>query len=431
MPAHHSLISKRNQVKSVLGGSIGNLIEWYDWYAYSVFSLYFAGVFFPKQSATAQLLNTAGIFAIGFLMRPVGGWLMGAYADRRGRKAALTLSVLLMSAGSLMITFVPVYDRIGLAAPIILVIARMLQGLSIGGEYGTAATYLSEIAPPHRRGFYSSFQYVSTTMGQLIALGLLMLMERWLLTPEQLTAWGWRIPFAIGGLLSLSAIYLRRNLAETESFATEVTDTEQRGTFTELRKYRREVATIIGYTIGLTVSYYTFSTYIQKFLVNTAGYSKQDATLITTLALIAFMLLQPLAGLLADFAGRKRMMIVYGVLALLTTWPIINLLGNTREIWQATLLIILALGILSLNTSISAIIKAELFPVSVRSLGVSFPYALTVALFGGTAEYIALLFKSAGHTEWFYWYLTGCIALSLIVSIRMRDPERNSQMEEK
>jgi MHS family alpha-ketoglutarate permease-like MFS transporter len=420
---------KISQLKPVLGGSIGNLIEWYDWYAYSVFSLYFAGVFFPKQSTTAQLLNTAGIFAIGFLMRPIGGWIMGAYADRRGRKAALTLSVLLMSAGSLMITLVPGYKQIGIAAPVILVLARMLQGLSIGGEYGTAATYLSEIAPPHRRGFYSSFQYVSTTMGQLMALGLLMLMERWLLTPEQLMAWGWRVPFAIGGFLALSAIYLRRNLPETESFSTETVSAAKRGNFTELRKYKREVATIAGYTIGLTVSYYTFSTYIQKFLVNTAGFSKQDATLVTTIALIAFMMLQPLAGLLADYAGRKRIMIVYGILALLTTWPIINLLGNTREVWQATLLIILALGILSLNTSISAIIKAELFPVNVRSLGVSFPYALTVALFGGTAEYIALLFNNAGHADWFYLYLTACIALSLVVSIRMRDPEQHSRMD--
>ena len=157
-------------IKSIIGGSIGNLIEWYDWYAYAVFSLYFAHIFFPKDNETAQLLNTAGIFAIGFLMRPVGGWLMGAYADRKGRKAALTFSVLLMSGGSLLITFVPGYQRIGIAAPIILVLARMVQGLSLGGEYGTAATYLSEIAPPKLRGFYSSFQYVTTILGQLAAL---------------------------------------------------------------------------------------------------------------------------------------------------------------------------------------------------------------------------------------------------------------------
>jgi len=415
--------------KSIVGGSIGNLVEWYDWYAYSVFSLYFAGSFFPKENETAQLLNTAGIFAIGFLMRPVGGWLMGAYADRNGRKAGLTLSVLLMSAGSLMITLVPGYNSIGIAAPIILVLARMLQGLSIGGEYGTAATYLSEIAPPHRRGFYSSFQYVTTTMGQLTALGVLMVLERWLLTPEQLTSWGWRIPFAIGALLALSAIYLRRSLLETESFSKEIAVTDQRGTWQELKKHKKEVLTIVGFTIGLTVSYYTFSTYVQKFLVNTAGFSKRDSTLITTLSLLAFMLVQPLAGLLGDYIGRKRLMVIYGVLALVTTLPILMMLGNTHQAWLAALLIIIALSILSLNTSISAIIKAELFPVNVRSLGVSFPYAFTVALFGGTAEYLALLFKNAGHATWFYWYLTICIAISLLVSIRMLYVKKPSKMD--
>lgn len=417
-----------NHFRSIIGGSIGNLVEWYDWYAYSVFSLYFAGSFFPQESETAQLLNTAGIFAIGFLMRPIGGWLMGAYADRKGRKAALTLSVLMMSAGSLMITIVPGYSYIGIAAPVILVLARMLQGLSIGGEYGTAATYLSEIAPPNRRGFYSSFQYVTTTMGQLIALGVLMLLERWLLTPEQLTQWGWRIPFSIGAILALSAIYLRRSLLETESFTKETVSIEKRGTLQELKKYNREVRIIIGFTIGLTVSYYTFSTYIQKFLVNTAGFSKRDSTLITTLSLLAFMLIQPIAGLIGDYFGRKRVMIIYGVLALATTMPILTMLGNTHQAWLATLLIVIALSILSLNTSISAIIKAELFPANIRSLGVSFPYAFTVALFGGTAEYVALLFKNAGHAHWFYCYVTLCIAVSLVVSIRMFNMKLHSRM---
>jgi MHS family alpha-ketoglutarate permease-like MFS transporter len=421
--------TKLAHFKSILGGSVGNLVEWYDWYIYSVFALYFAGSFFPKENETAQLLNTAGIFAIGFLMRPIGGWLMGAYADRKGRKAALTLSVLMMSAGSLLITLVPNYNHIGIAAPIILVLARMLQGLSIGGEYGTAATYLSEVAPPHRRGFYSSFQYVTSIMGQLVALGILMILERWLLTPEQLTDWGWRIPFALGAVLAFSAIYLRRNLPETESFSKETIAEQKRGTFNELMKYRRETLTIIGFTIGLTVSFYTLTAYTQKFLVNSAGFSKQDSTVIMTIALLVFMIAQPLAGLLGDKFGRKRLMVVYGVLALITTLPVLTLLGNTQQAWLATLLIVIALCVLSLNTSISAIIKAELFPVQIRSLGVSFPYAFAVALFGGTAEYIALLFKNAGHASWFFWYITACIGISLVTSIRMYRRKTATHME--
>ncbi len=422
--------SLKTQLKSIVGGSIGNMIEWYDWYAYSVFSLYFAGSFFPKENETAQLLNTAGIFAIGFLMRPVGGWIMGAYSDRKGRKAALTLSVLLMSAGSLMITFVPSYDTIGLAAPLILVLARMIQGISIGGEYGTAATYLSEMAPPHQRGFYSSFQYVSTTLGQLIALAILLVLQRFLLSEQQLSDWGWRIPFGIGAILAVSAIYLRKEIAETDSFQQTHVKEDQRGTFKELLRYRRESLLVVGFTIGLTVAYYTFTTYMQKFLVNTAGFSKNESTSITVITLILFMIAQPFFGALGDRIGRKRQMIIYGVIGICTSIPILTWLGETQSFWMATGLITVALLITSLCTSISAIIKAEMFPANVRSLGVSFPYALAVALFGGTAEYMALLFKNAGHAHWFYWYLTGCLALSLVVSINMRDTEKHSQMQD-
>jgi MHS family alpha-ketoglutarate permease-like MFS transporter len=335
-----------------------------------------------------------------------------------------------MSRGSLLITFVPAYSHIGILAPIILVIARMIQGISIGGEYGTVATYLSEIAPPNRRGLFSSFHYVTTTMGQLIALGVLLLLQRWLLTPAQLEDWGWRIPFGIGALLALSAVYLRRSMVETESFIHEKVAVQNRGTFKELIKYRREMLIIIGFTLGLTVSYYTLTTYTQKFLVNTSGFSKNDSTLIISMALLVFMIGQPFAGMLGDKFGLKRMMIINGILAIITTVPILLLLGSTHNFWLALLLLIVALLIISLNTSISAIIKARLFPVNVRSLGVSLPYAIAVAIFGGTAEYIALWFKQHGHEQWFYWYVTICVIISLIAVIYMRDTDKDSKMEE-
>lgn len=208
------------RLKAILGGSAGNLVEWYDWYAYSAFSLYFSAAFFPTGDATAQLLNTAGIFALGFLMRPIGGWLFGTLADRVGRKRAMTLSVLLMSLGSLLIACIPIYATIGLAAPAVLLLARLLQGLSVGGEYGVSATYLSEMATPDRRGFYSSFQYVTLIGGQLIALGIQLILQKLLLTEDQLHDWGWRIPFVIGAILSVVALYLRRHLDETQAFST-------------------------------------------------------------------------------------------------------------------------------------------------------------------------------------------------------------------
>ncbi|NCD71084.1 MFS transporter [Mucilaginibacter agri] len=420
----------RSRIKGIVGGSVGNLVEWYDWYAYSVFALYFGAAFFPKDNETAQLLNTAGIFAIGFLMRPIGGWVMGTYADRKGRKAALTLSVLMMSGGSLMIMLVPGYKQIGIAAPIILVLARMLQGLSIGGEYGTAATYLSEIAPKKHRGFYSSFQYVTSCLGQLIALTILLVLQRFLLSKEQLADWGWRVPFGIGAVLAVSAIYLRRNLSETESFKHEKVAESRKGSVSELLKYKKEVLLIIGFTIGTTVAFYTFTTYIQKFLVNTAGFSKNESTSITMIALFVFMIAHPIAGVISDKVGRRRMMIIYGAVSMLTTYPILTALGNTHEFWTAVLLITIALVILSLCTSISAIIKAELFPANVRSLGVSFPYALAVAIFGGTAESIALSFKQAGHANYFFWYITACSVVSLIVSFNLPDMDKHSKMDE-
>ncbi len=418
-----------NRIKSIIGGSLGNLVEWYDWYIYSFFSLYFASSFFPKDNPTVQLLNTAGIFAIGFLMRPIGGWLMGTFADRKGRKTALTFSVLLMSVGSLIIAVIPGYKQIGVAAPILLLIARIIQGLSVGGEYGTSATYLSEMATKKHRGFYSSFQYVTLIMGQLVAAGVLVLLQKVFLTEDQLHAWGWRIPFVIGSFLAITVMYLRRSLQEPESFSKERAKAD-RGTLKALAQHPRAVFTVIGLTIGGTVAFYTFTTYMQKFLVNTAGFSNEKATMVSTLTLIVFMLLQPLIGLLSDKIGRKPLLITFGILGTLTTVPIMTALSTTKELLPAFGLIMCALIITSCYTSINAVVKAELFPTKVRALGVGFPYAVAVSIFGGTAEPLALSFKEHHHQLWFYWYVSGCIALSLIAYIIMPDTKKYSKIEE-
>jgi MHS family alpha-ketoglutarate permease-like MFS transporter len=421
----------QSRVWSIVGGSLGNLVEWYDWYVYSAFSLYFAGAFFPKGSLTAQLLNTAGIFAIGFLMRPIGGWLMGTFADKRGRKTALTFSVLLMSAGSLIIAVTPDYNHIGIAAPILLVFARIVQGLSVGGEYGTSATYLSEMATKKDRGFYSSFQYVTLIMGQLLALGVLILLQRIFLTEEQLHSWGWRIPFAIGAMLAIIVMYLRRSLQESVTLnKPEDVNKNARGSLRALAQHPRAVLIVIGLTIGGTVAFYTFTTYMQKFLVNTNGFSKNEATLISSLTLIVFMLIQPLYGWVSDRIGRKPMLKTFGILGTLTTIPIFTYLSQTHNFWVAFALIMLALLIISNYTAINAVVKAELFPAHIRALGVGFPYAIAVSVFGGTAEYIALMFKGYGHENWFYWYVTGCIIVSLVIYVTMNDTQKHSKIEE-
>jgi MHS family alpha-ketoglutarate permease-like MFS transporter len=427
-PFNPSALTVKQRVWSIVGGSLGNLVEWYDWYVYSAFSLYFASAFFPKSNQTAQLLNAAGIFAIGFLMRPIGGWLMGTYADKHGRKKALTLSVLLMSAGSLLIALSPGYKQIGVAAPVILVLARMIQGLSVGGEYGTSATYLSEMATRKHRGFYSSFQYVTLIMGQLIALGVLVLLQQIFLTEQQLHDWGWRIPFGIGAVLAITALYLRRGLHESKDFNTGQQHKE-RGTLKLLFRYPKAVLTVIGLTLGGTVAFYTFTTYMQKFLVNTAGFSLSAATLISTCTLIFFMLLQPLFGLWSDYIGRKPLLIGFGVLGSLTTVILLKQLSVAHSDWVTFALIMAALVIVSGYTSINAVVKAELFPAEIRALGVGFPYAVAVSVFGGTAESLALYFKKIHHQEWFYWYVTGCILTSLLVYVFMNDTRKHSKIE--
>jgi MHS family alpha-ketoglutarate permease-like MFS transporter len=420
--------SARKRFISIFGGSVGNLVEWYDWYTYSAFSLYFAHAFFPAASQTTQLLNAAAIFAVGFVMRPIGAWVLGRYADRRGRKAALTLSVLLMCAGSLLIAITPGYATIGIAAPAVLVFARLLQGFSVGGEYGTSATYMSEIATRERRGFYSSFQYVTLIMGQLLAAAVLLLLQFVLLTPAQLDAWGWRIPFVIGALAALVALYLRRNIDETEAFEQSARRAPDAGALRVLLRHPREVLTVVGMTMGGTLFFYTFTTYMQKFLVNTVGLEKTASTLVSAASLFCFMLLQPIMGALSDRIGRRPMLIAFGLLAAVSTLPLLSALEQTRDARTAFVLILLALAISSLYSSISAVVKAELFPVEIRAVGVGLPYAVTVSVFGATAEYVALWFKSIGHESGFYWYVTGCVLCSLLTYIFMRETQRTSRI---
>ncbi|MGA8138694.1 MULTISPECIES: MFS transporter [Pseudomonas] len=424
-PAKERTTSSR--LKSIFSGSVGNMVEWYDWYVYAAFSLYFAKVFFPKGDTTAQLLNTAAIFAVGFLMRPIGGWLMGLYADRKGRKAALMASVLLMCFGSLIIALTPGYETIGVGAPILLVVARLMQGLSVGGEYGTSATYLSEMATKERRGFFSSFQYVTLISGQLIALAVLIVLQQ-TLTTEQLQAWGWRIPFAIGALCAVVALYLRRGMEETESF-TKKKEEPKESLMRTLMRHPKELMTVVGLTMGGTLAFYTYTTYMQKYLVNTVGMSISDSTTISAATLFLFMCLQPLVGALSDKIGRRPILIAFGILGTLFTVPILSTLHTIQTWWGAFFLIMAALIIVSGYTSINAVVKAELFPTEIRALGVGLPYALTVSIFGGTAEYIALWFKSVGMETGYYWYVTACIACSLLVYVTMKDTRKHSRIE--
>ena len=422
--------SHPNRLRSIIGGSAGNLVEWYDWYAYSAFALYFAPHFFPKGDLTAQLLNSAAVFAVGFLIRPVGGWWMGIYSDRYGRKAGLALSVTLMCLGSLLIAVTPGFETIGYAAPTLLVIARLMQGLSVGGEYGAGATYLSEMSGKRHRGFFASFQYVTLISGQLIALAVLLVLQA-VMSEAALDAWGWRIPFAIGAGLAVIVFYIRRKLSETESFrkaSAEGTPKSSLGRL--LTDHPREFAIVMALTAGGTLAFYAYSIYLQKFLVNTSGFDRETASSISAASLLVFMVVQPLGGALSDRIGRKPLMVSFGVLGVLLTVPIFTALAGTRDAWTAFGLATGALLITTGYSAISGVVKAELFPAHIRTLGVALPYAIANALFGGTAEYVALGFKQAGYEAGFYWYVTAMIGVSLVTYLTMRDTRDKSLISE-
>jgi MFS transporter, MHS family, alpha-ketoglutarate permease len=416
------------RVKAIFIGSMGNLVEWYDFYAYTAFALYFAPAFFPTSDPVVQQFNAAVLFAATFLMRPLGGWLFGYLADHFGRRLSLTLSVVCMCFGSLMIAVTPTYATIGFAAPAILALARVIEGLSLGGEYGASATYLSEVADANHRGFYSSFQYVTLIGGQLTAIIVLLLLQKVFLTPDELKAWGWRIPFVIGAMLAIFAAVMRRSLQETEAFVEAKKAVKPTGSIRELLRYPRELLLVVGLTAGGTAAFYTFTTYMQTFVKLSVGLTEDQTTLVIFGSLIFATILQPTYGAISDRIGRKPLLVFFGIVGTIATVPILMTLKETKSPFIAFLLICAAWIFVAGYTSINAIVKAELFPTNVRALGVGLPYAITVSLFGGTAPAIALYFKTMGHENWFYYYLSGMIFLSLLIYSTMRDTKHESAM---
>ncbi|AAN67001.1 MULTISPECIES: MFS family transporter [Pseudomonas] len=408
---------RSKRIFAIVGASSGNLVEWFDFYVYAFCAIYFAPAFFPSDDPTVQLLNTAGVFAAGFLMRPIGGWIFGRLADRHGRKNSLMISVLMMCFGSLMIACLPTYASIGTWAPALLLLARLIQGLSVGGEYGTTATYMSEVALRGQRGFFASFQYVTLIGGQLLAVLVVVILQQ-LLTEDELRAWGWRIPFVVGAIAALISLMLRRSLHETSS--AEARNDKDAGSIGGLfRNHAAAFITVLGYTAGGSLIFYTFTTYMQKYLVNTAGMTAKNASYVMTGALFLFMVVQPFFGMLSDRIGRRNSMLLFGGLGTLCTVPLLMALKTVTSPIMAFVLISLALCIVSFYTSISGLVKAEMFPPQVRALGVGLAYAVANAAFGGSAEYVALGLKTLGMENTFYWYVTAMMAIAFLFSLRL------------
>ena len=419
-------LSDRARMRAIIAGSAGNLIEWYDFYVYAFTALYFSGSFFPKSEPLVQIMATSGIFAVGFLMRPIGGWYFGRYADRKGRQAAMVASVLMMGAGSLLIALLPTYAQAGVIAPLLLLIGRMVQGFSTGGQYGTAATYMSEIASKGRRGFWASFQYVTLIGGQLVATLVILALQQFL--PETaMKAYGWRIAFLLGAVGAATIVLFRHQMHETSSAKERTADA---GSLRALFSGNvSALLTVMGLTAGGSLAFYTFTTYMQKYLVLTVGMTKETATLIMTAVLVVFMILQPIMGLLSDKIGRRNNMVIFAGLSTLLTVPILMALAKAQTPVMAFMLVLAGLTINSFYTSISGLFKAELFPMHVRALGVGLAYGVANALFGGTAENVALAFKQAGNESYFYWYVTAICALSLVTALVMKDTRKDNPLD--
>ena len=412
--------------RAILGGSAGNLVEWYDWFVYSAFAVYFSQHFFPGGDDLAALLKTMAVFAVGFFARPLGAWLMGLYADRAGRKTALTAAVTLMCGGSLIIAVLPSYETIGVAAPILLVVARILQGLSVGGEYGASATYLSEMAGRKRRGFWSSFQFVTMVMGQLIALGLLALLQTTMAKPD-LDEWGWRIPFFIGAAMAVVVFWIRSRMDESQSYENARASGAPRAkTMMLFTGYPKQTLTIFGFTAGGSLAFYAFTTYMPKFLTGTSGFAAPTATAITAGALVVYLFALPFFGWVSDHLGRKATLFTAFGGGAVASYPALSAIAGTTNAWLAFALVSMLVVLLSGYNSVSAVVKAELFPAHVRALGVALPYGMGTAIFGGTAEPIALAFKSAGNESGFYIYVALGMAMSFAMIFLLPDNRKHS-----
>ncbi|MFY4737844.1 MFS transporter [Campylobacter coli] len=408
-------LTRAKKIRSIVAASSGNLVEWFDFYIYAFTATYFAHTFSTSDNPIVQQINAFGVFAAGFFMRPIGSWLFGSLADKVGRKKSMVVSVVLMALGSFMIAALPSKDVVGDFAIILLLLARLIQGLSVGGEYGIAATYLSELAAEGKRGFYSSFQYVTLIGGQLLAVASISIML-FFFSIDEMKDYAWRILFVVGGILALGSLLVRKVMNES---ATQIHKHEDRGTLKALfTSSWKQFLMVLGITAGGSLAFYTITTYTKTFMEN----SGMDKTLVNNLflgALFILMIIQPLFGYIGDKIGHKRSLIIFCILAFVGIYPIFNLISSNAQSNASLvfILVVLLFIILSFYTSVAGIFKAKLFPEHVRALGTGLGYAISNAIFGGSAPWVALQFKNAGMENGFFVYIAVLTLLMFIATL--------------
>lgn len=406
--------------RQVLRAGLGNTLETYDWLVYSAVSLYFAGQFFPSENRTLELLGAASVFAVGFLARPLGAWLFGRMADRRGRKVGLTASIAIMSASAVILALLPTYHQVGYLAPTLLVVVRFIQGISMGGEYGASGTLIVESARPSRRASASSAVYLTIGLGLLLGY-LLVIALQTSLTDDQMESWGWRVPFIVGAAGAIVVFYLRRSLVESAPpDAEQPGAADRRGGLSTLWEYRTALLKTVGLTLGSAVTFYTFTGYLPKYMVNSGRMSDDQALRIELISLVVYMIAIAALGKAGDRWGIRPVLLWFGFGGTFLAFPLMVATGASSSFGIVLLIACALMAILAGDSAVNVLAKAKLFPASVRASGIGIPYALTVAIAGGTAEFIALGLKSIGLEELFFVYVSACCAISLVVFLVLK-----------
>ena len=407
---------------------IGNALEWYDFIVFGFLTVVIARLFFPSDSQYASLLLTTGTFGVGFFMRPVGGILLGIYADRRGRKAALLMVITLMTVAIAMIAFAPTYAAIGIGAPLIMVAARLLQGFSAGGEFASATAFLTESAPAGRRGLYGSWQMVGQGLAVLLGAILGTLLTRWL-TPETLDSWGWRIPFLFGLIIGPVGLYIRRNLDETSAFLqSKRSSTDQHGSGGVLMSHVKEMLACLGMVVSVTISFYVILIYIPTFARTQLHLPLDQAFLAQSIGLACEVALIPICGVLSDFVGRKPVMITALVLDLLVTYPLFSWVSASPSFGALLTMQIILCGLFGVFNGPISTALAEQFPTRVRSTALAIAYNIAVMLFGGFAQFfVTWLIQATGSPIAPAYYLMFGAAVGLLAASFLKERARDAR----
>lgn len=414
----------KSKRKSLFASGIGNVLEWYEWSAYAVFAPFIAAVMFNPDNQVSALLSTFAVFAVGFLMRPLGGIVFGRIADKKGRKFVLVTTMMLMATGSLIIGVMPTYESVGVFASAILLLARVLQGFAHGGESATAYSYVGEIAPPNRRGMWGSVTFIAIFGGSVLAYTLGGAITS-TLSETAVGEWGWRIPFLLGAVLALVALYIRRNMEESDVFHEE--DTAIAPEPVDKKVLARAILLMIGMTSGITAAHYTWSSYISTFAITEKGMDPDTAYWALVVAQVIAIVSLPLFGRLSDSIGRRPMLAFFAIAMAALQFPLTAMITDAG--WTLLLATTIALLIISVPACVLSATLSEAFPTRVRTAGIGFAYSFSVAVFGGTAPYLNQLFTNH-DVGWIFHVYVILLSLATGVACLIMKETRGANLKE-